>query len=550
MRRKYDIRNKKSFIIILILAIAVICVFSLFIYKYSKASKVQYVIETGCVVQDVNKNYINIEEDAILKIRWNDSYYLIYQDNKVNLGKKVIVYNTITNGMKLYGTFYEIHEDGKIVDNNNETILSNTTDTKFYKLDDREYLLVDRTIVSDDKSIDASNYLLVELDKQGNAKLSNYKLNLKTISPTILVTSKYTFDIANEILNFGSYDIDLKKIIGTTNQYKPEVEDGNDGTGNGGGTGNGTGTGTGDGSGTGTGSGGGGGGGGGASGSGTGSGDGTGEGTGNGTGSGSGSGGTGTGGSGGGTGSGSSGTGNDDTGIGGSGDIINNGDNGNITDIGEIKDKSKMTSILRVYEGLTQIDIDYVIYDPYNEYKAIYAEIIKSGKIEVVNLSKNDTHLIIDGLAPDTEYVVNFIYTTLDDETEEIVPNTFEQMTLKTKMPQYSVSVYKISKVYNTLTYKAVLQSGFTVSKVNVNLSFKYKDIDSETGNSVEKTASIDSSVNVNSGDTSAIGTFDISSYDIDQDTLLRLEVVSVESAYGILNINSSYTFRFGGKHE
>jgi len=547
MRRKYDIRNKKSFIIILILAIAVICVFSLFIYKYSKASKIQYVIETGCIVQDINKNYINIDEDAILKIRWNDSYYLMYQENKVNLGKKVIVYNTITNGMKLYGTFYEIQEDGKIVDNNNETILSNTTDTKFYKLDDREYLLVDRTINSNDKSIDASNYLLVELDRQGNAKLSNYKLNLKTISPTVLVTSKYTFDIANEILNFGSYDIDLKKIIGTTNQYKPEENDGNDGTGTGGGTGTGTGTGTGNGSGTGTGSGGGGGGGGGASGSGTGNGDGTGDGTGNGTGSG-GTGGNG--GSSGGTGIGSSGTGDDETGTGGAGDIINNGDNGNITDIGEIKDKSKMTSILRVKEGLTQIDIDYVIYDPYNEYKAIYAEIIKSGEIEVVNLSKNDTHLVINGLAPNTEYNVNFIYTTLDDETEEIVPNTFEQMTLKTKMPQYSISVYKISKVYNTLTYKAVLQNGFNVSKINVNLSFEFNDIDPETGDSIKRTASIDSSVNVNVGDTSVMGTFDISGYDIDNKTLLRLEVVSVESAYGILNINSSYTFRFGGKNE
>ena len=36
---------------------------------------------------------------------------------------------------------------------------------------------------------------------------------------------KYRFDINNEILNFGSYDIDLKKIIGSTNQYKPEEVD-------------------------------------------------------------------------------------------------------------------------------------------------------------------------------------------------------------------------------------------------------------------------------------------------------------------------------------
>ena len=130
-------------------------------------------------------------------------------------------------------------------------------------------MLVDREIVSSDKFTNTVNYLLVELDKLGNAKLSNNKINLKTITPMILVTSKYRFDINNEILNFGSYDIDLKKIIGSTNQYKPEEVDkdgesdgttgengGNAGNGTGtGGAGGGTGDGTGFGGGTGTGNG-------------------------------------------------------------------------------------------------------------------------------------------------------------------------------------------------------------------------------------------------------------------------------------------------------
>ena len=95
-RRKYDSRNKRNFIIIIILAIIIVCIFSLFIYKYSSASKIEYVIESGSVLQDVNKNYITVDDDATLKIRWDDSYYLIYKDKKINLGKKVIVYNTVT----------------------------------------------------------------------------------------------------------------------------------------------------------------------------------------------------------------------------------------------------------------------------------------------------------------------------------------------------------------------------------------------------------------------------------------------------------------------
>lgn len=518
MRRKYDIKNKKSFIIILVLSIAIICVFSLFIYKYSRASKIEYVIEHGSVLQDVNKNYVSIDDDALLKIRWNDSYYLVYNEEKINLGKKVIVYNEITGGMKLYGTFYEINNDGKIIEHKNETILANTTDCKFYKLDDREYLLIDRVISSADNSIAANNYLLVELDKVGNAKLSNNKINLKTISPTTLVTSKYTFDIANEILNFGAYDIDLKKIIGSTNQYKPEDNSGSAG-GNGEGTGNGSGSGSGSGVAGGSGS---------NSGTGNVSGGGIGGGSGNGSGIGAGT---------------NSGPGN----------IINNGDIGNVPDMEEIMNKIKMTSIIRVVEGLTQIDVDYVIYDPYNEYKSVYVEVVGNGVSRTIHLSKTETHVTISDLAANTNYRLNFIYTTAvkteenDTETVELVPYTFEQFDLKTLMPQYSVLVYKISKVYNTLTYKVNLQKNYNINQVNVNLSFEYNEIDPETTEVTKKVASIDDTVNVESSNSSSVyGNFDISGYDIDADTLLRLTVESVVSGEVKLPINSSYTFRFG----
>ena len=494
-RRKYDIKNKRSFIIIVILAIIIVAIFSLFIYKYTKTSKIEYVIESGTVLQDVDKNYLTVDNDAVLKIRWNDNYYLEYDDEKITLGKKVIAYNTITGGMKLYGAFYEIASDGKIIEHRNETVLNNTTDPRFYKLDDREYLLIDTKIYSEDYSIEANNYLLVELDKAGNAKLSNNKINLKTITPTKLVTSEYVFDIANELLNFGEYDIDLKKIIGSTNQYVPESSANNKdddntnepGTGGGNNITNGVGTGNGIGTGAGT----------------------------------------------------------------GSGNVINGTDDGDAPEMEDILTKVKMTSIIRIIEGLNQIDIDYVVYDPYNEYGSVYVEVISASKIEVVYLSKTDTHVTLNNLTANTKYKLNFIYTTVevDEETgeEEYVPYTFEQFEVSTKMPEYSISVYKISKVYNTLTYKVNLQEGFNISQVNVNLTFNYKELDEVTGEMVEKTASIDGGVDV--GDTNrsyVLGSFDISEYDIDADTLLKLTVKSVVSGEVELPVNSSYTFRFG----
>lgn len=493
-------RNKKSFLIIIILAILVVGVFSLFIYRYNKASKIEYILQEGVVIQDTEKNYIKLDAEGKLKIRWSGNYYLIYQDKTINLGKRVITYNELTGEMKLYGDYYEIQEDGKIIKNSNETVLSNTTNTKFYKMADREYLLVDREIKSSDNNTQASGYLLVELDKLGNAKLSNNKINLKTITPTTLVTSKYRFDINNEILNFGKYDIDLKKIIGSSNQYKPEEENGGNGSGGTGGTGGGSGSG---------------------GGSGTGSGNGTGNGT----------GGTGIGGTGGGSGTGS-GTG-----------VNNTRPGGEDVELDTVKDKTKMTSVVRVYEGLTQVDVDYVVYDPYNEYKDVYAEIIKNGKAEVIHLSKTDTHLVIDGLVPDNDYMVSFVYTTVDSDSGELVRHTFEKLDLRTKKPTYKIGVYKISSVNHTLSYKFSMEDNYKIDKALINLSFEYTDINIETGESSRKMASINQELTIGNGGKYVIGTIDISGYNIDSDTRFKLTVVSVSNGNNTILIGSSSSF-------
>lgn len=477
MRRKYDIRNKRNFIIILILSIVIIGIFSLFIYKYKKTSKIEYKVNGGVVLQDNNKNFVNVIEDAVLKMHWNGNYYLVYNDEVTNLGKKVIIYDNVKDNIRLYGKFYEINSDGKIVEINDETVLNNKGDVKFYKLDDREYLLVDNEITSNDKSIEASKYLLVELDRMGNAKLSNYKLNLKTINPTTLLTSSYSFDIALEKLKYNNLDIDLKKIIGSTNEYKEEEKKESKNENNNSNVNNTINQIE------------------------------------------------------------ANGTGNNAT-------ISNNTGSGKAVTIEEIRNKTKMTSIIRTQEELTKIDIDYVVYDPYNEYKSIYAEIIKNGVVENIPISRTDNHMVFDNLIPNHNYNIKFYYTTVDSETQEEVITLFEELNMKTKEPVYNIEVYKISGITNKLSYKVYLQSGYSINQVNVTLSFDYRD--NSLDEVVIKYIDIPTTLNVNTYDSVVIGTFDISGYDIANDTLLRLNIDSVNGVNGLLDINRYQTFRLG----
>ena len=206
-----------------------------------------------------------------------------------------------------------------------------------------------------------------------------------------------------------------------------------------------------------------------------------------------------------------------------------------------------MTSIVSHQETLTQSNIDYVIYDPYNEYKSVYAEINRGGgKIDTVYLSKTDTHMVINDLLPNTEYNVKFSYTVADPDTGVLIPTTFDELTLRTRKPAYSLAVYKISKVKNTLTYKVNLQEGYTINKLNVNLKFKYRVTNPETGNDYIENASLDSVVTIDSMSKSLMGTIDIAGYDIEKGTTLYLELVSVEGPSGILKLDGvSNSFKF-----
>lgn len=466
MKRKYDLRNKRNFVIILILGLFIIGIFSLFIYKYLHASKTQYDVAIGSVLQDTNKNYVNIEDAATLGTRWNGTYYLNYQDNKVNVGKRVVVYNTVTGKINLYGKFYQINADGKIKELNDESTIENTSDASFYKLADREYLLVDKKIVSDDGSINANNYLLVELDKMGNAKISNNKLNLKTISPTKLITSKYTFDIANEKLKFNNLDIDLKKIIGSTNEYKEEEKKEEDNSNN-------------------------------------------------------------------------NQDNNNDVNnwinnnnvnvdeIGGG--IINNNENqGTVTTLDDIKNKVKSTSIIRWSQTFTEIDIDYIVYDLFDEYTSVY---ILLDDFRRIDLDKEKTHVTINGLIPDHTYQLDFIYTTIDKETNQSKPTTFDSIAVKMSKPVYTGKVTGFYySPYQHLTYKIDLQKGYKIDSLDATLTVFHNIID-ENGNVSEQSVPIKiHHENINANSSYVTGEIDLSKEGINNIVKLDFATVVINS--------------------
>lgn len=391
--RKYDKKNKRNIGIILVISALIIVMFSLVINLFLSRDKNEYKVEEKTLVFDKDKTIIKTEKPAVIKTKWNKKYYLIQDKISTELGNTAITYNEDTGVLKLYGKYYEISSGDEINITSGETVIKSTALTKFYKLEDRKYLVVDKEIKSADGLLSTSDFLMIDLDKAGNATLTNHKVNLKTFSATTIVTSNYTFDIANEILVYGSDKIDLKKIIGSSNTYTKEdlipEEDNNKGnssesntTANNGVTGV----------------------------------------TDN-----------------------SIANGNNTTngGIGSEG----NTDKNNVV-IEEIKKATKRTSVIAVTSTVNKISVDYVIYDPKKEYSSVYMEVKKenSSNIDTIYLNSGSTsYEISNNVFPNTNYELTFKYSYIDDENQMHV-ETFDKVNITTKKPQVSLKVTRTSK--------------------------------------------------------------------------------------------------------
>lgn len=429
--RKYDKRNKMYMLMVMISSIILIIIFSFFINKVITNGKLVYEIDAGSIMYDKDKNLIKIDEDATLKIKWNDMYYLMYKDDVYLLGKNAIIYNPAKSQMNLYGKYYEVTSQGedKVIIHEDETLVS-TNESKFYKIEDRKYLLIDNTIKTENNELNTNNYLIVELDKQGNALIYNNSVNLKTFKETSIITSTYTFNIAEELLYIDNEEVNLKKIIGSTNEYVKEEENNNDKEDN----------------------------------------------------------------------KDNNNDNNKDNNNTTNNDNKNNNDDNKNNNQNNNNDKdntltddeknniisaTKTTSIISIVPSVGYINVDYVVYDPLDEYSSIYVEIYDSNNklVSVSYFDKSANSVVIPNLRANVSYNLIFKYSYYKDN--KLVEEKFDEAKVMMGTPSLSLKVSKVtpSRVYYTL----YLDKDYELDSLKVNLNSKLDDKNINLTNTIDK---------------------------------------------------------------
>lgn len=397
--------NTKLFVLFSFLVIMIIGVFGYALYNTLSFDTTLYSVAKGSFTYDKEYNYVSLNDKGDLQQRWDKNYYLKLSDKKkvTNLGSDVVIYNKNDYKLYVYGTNYQVKLNGDVIPSNSMISVSRTGAPSFFKLDDRKYLITGKSIHSEEKGIATKDYLIVDIDKSGNALLLNHETNIKVLSTIKLVTSDFIFDVANERLLVGKDVIDLKKINGSTNQYvepdvdniKPETLNTNPITG--GGDENG------------------------------------------------------------GSSSGNSGgsSGGAAGGVAGGGVISGGSSSGSSEKLNIVK-SAFLTSVV----GYTSyIDVSYVVNDPKNEYTSVYLLVERTGSNEEpikVVLNKNSTKYRIRGLIPNSEYKISFCYTYVNPNNVDVVlDDVANVVTTKTKKTSTKIVVDRLSgnKIYFTVYY-------------------------------------------------------------------------------------------------
>ena len=222
--RSLSKENKQEFIVFAIVVILIISVIVIAIQAVMGIEKQEYEVVSGTITFDKEYEIVETEQDGKIFKKLKKEYYLKEGNEEYDLGKIAICYNQTRNKLNIYGDTFEVVKSGEVTKYVDENEITNLSEDRLFKLEDRKYLVTGKSIINDTETISTKNFLIVQLDKTGNTLLVNYELNTKTINPIKLETSSFEFDVANEKLYFGEdeqkTEIDLKRIIGSTNEYK------------------------------------------------------------------------------------------------------------------------------------------------------------------------------------------------------------------------------------------------------------------------------------------------------------------------------------------
>ena len=222
--RKLSNGNKTNFAVFFIIIILIIGILFAYLCIIAEKEEPSYQLLPNSFFYDKDNNSVELLSKSEVEKKWDGNYIIDDSNLKYILGKNGIVFNKNSNTLDIFGTIYKVSLGAEVEKYITKTEILDYSENQLYKLDDRKYLIIGNEIVDSTGTLNTKNYLIVNIDKAGNTLLQNNEINSRTIKPMKILTSTFEFDVANEKLLYNGGEIDLKRIIGSTNEYIEKEE--------------------------------------------------------------------------------------------------------------------------------------------------------------------------------------------------------------------------------------------------------------------------------------------------------------------------------------
>lgn len=474
--RKLEKKNTISFNVFGALIVAALIAFTIVVVTVIRSRTDSETISSSSVVYNDANEYVSLNKEGKLEKKWDGKYYLKADGEKYSLGDNAVIYDKNSGILSVYGNLYEILSDGTVVSTTGRTEISDYNSPGIYKLDDRKYLFTGSAINATDGSFGTSKYVIVSIYRSGTALLMNDAQYANMVYPVMLNSEDLFFDIASEYAYYDKNLINLKNVLGSSNEYKGDpllyteglvdeetlqiaaaksnpdvitIVGGNGGAGGAGGKG-------------GTGGDGGMGGIGGVGGLG-------------GTGGTGGFGGTGgdggvggAGGTGGDGGDGGSGGVGGTGGTGGTGGDGGDGGQGNDSELSALK----WVRLNGVNAGISTLDVSYIVSDITDDYVSVFLEVKNNstGALEQIFLDKTQTSYIVRGCDPGTSYDVTLGYSAYFNENGSVNLKSVKQDTIKVRTTTDFGDLAIDSVTKDSIGFTVKLNSDYVISQGTVSL--------------------------------------------------------------------------------
>lgn len=217
MARKLNRKAKRSFAIFTVSVLASVGMFSTAVVTTTRAQAERFALTAGTVVYDNEFRQVDFGQEGRLYRDWDKTYRLIDENKKeYNLGRQTVVYEPANSTLSIYGGGYRFNGDGTVVQLESKYQVNDLSESGFYKLSDRKFVMTGENIRDDQGAVQTSGWAYLIGDKSGNVQVINENLDMKVLDSNYFDNGNMRFTIKDETLDLGlNRTVNLAQVMGS-----------------------------------------------------------------------------------------------------------------------------------------------------------------------------------------------------------------------------------------------------------------------------------------------------------------------------------------------